>query len=69
MESEEVRIDLAEAKARIDAGQAIVLDVVSSHAWEQMHRSIAGATRIDPAEIEQRYGQLPLDRQIIAYCT
>ncbi|MDP2663063.1 MAG: hypothetical protein Q8R28_20295 [Dehalococcoidia bacterium] len=69
MESEELRIDLAEAKARIDAGQAIVLDVVSSHAWEQMHRSIADAIRIDPTEIEQRYRQLPLDRQIIAYCT
>ncbi len=69
MESEELRIDPAEAKARVDAGKAIVLDVVASHTWEQMHRSVAGAVRIDPGEIERRYKELPVDRQIIAYCT
>ncbi len=69
MDSEELRIDLVEAKARIDGGQAIVLDVVSASTWQQMHLSIAGAKRIDPAEIEQRYAELPLNRQIVAYCT
>jgi len=34
-----------------------------------MHRAIAGAIRIDPREIEQRYHELPVGRQIIAYCT
>ena len=69
MQSEDIRVDPAETKARVEAGEAIILDVVAPHVWPQMHRAIAGAIRIDPSEIEQRYHELPLERQIIAYCT
>lgn len=63
------RIDAAEAKAMIDAGKAIVLDVVASHVWPAMTRTIQGSVRIPPEKIETRYGELPRDKIIIAYCT
>ncbi|TAK27884.1 MAG: rhodanese-like domain-containing protein [Chloroflexota bacterium] len=69
MQNEELRIDPAEAKARLDAGQAIILDVVAPHVWQQMHKAIAGAVRIDPHEIDRHYHELPRDKEIIAYCT
>ena len=69
MPSEELRIEPAEAKARVDAGKAMILDVVSPGTWEQMRRVVSGAVRIRPGEIEQRYQELPTDKQIIAYCT
>ncbi len=69
MQSEEIRIDPGQAKARLDAGQAVILDVVVPRAWEQMHWAIAGAIRIDPREIERRSSELPRDKQVLAYCT
>lgn len=62
-------IDVDSAKAMIDDGQAMMLDVVASHVWPSMSRTIAGAIRIPPEEIGERIGELPSDRTIIAYCT
>ncbi len=67
--AEPLRIDPNEAKARVDAGDAIVLDVVSPLAWEQLDRAIQGAVRIPPDEIGERWGELPRERAIITYCT
>ncbi len=64
-----LRIDPPEAKARVDAGEAIILDVVSPIAWEQLDRVIQGAVRIPPDEIGERWDELPRERAIIAYCT
>jgi rhodanese-related sulfurtransferase len=69
MAAESLRIDPAEASRRVDAGQAIILDVVSPMAWEQLDRAIQGAIRISPDELQQRWRELPQDREIIAYCT
>ena len=69
MENDDLRISVAEAKGRIDAGKAIVLDVVSSGSWPGLSRAIAGAIRINPDDIEKYYKQLPKEKQIIAYCT
>ena len=38
--AEQLRIDPADARARVDAGEAIVLDVVSPMAWEQFDRAV-----------------------------
>ncbi len=67
--SEDIRIDLADARKMIDSGEAVVLDVVSPPTWEQMHKAIAGAIRINPREIEDHYKHLPKDKTIVAYCT
>ena len=63
------RIDVAEAKAMVDNGEAIVLDAVASHVWSAMTRTIQGSIRIPPEEIEQRLDELPRDKTIIVYCT
>jgi rhodanese-related sulfurtransferase len=66
---EELRIDPSDAKARVDAGKAIILDVVAPMAWEQIDRAIRGAVRIPPDEIDARWSELPHERDIVAYCT
>ena len=67
--TERVRIDADAAKARIDSGEAAVLDVVHADTWELLPTQVKDAVRIDPEEIEQRFAELPRDKQIIAYCT
>jgi rhodanese-related sulfurtransferase len=67
--ADSIRISPAEAKARLDAGDALVLDVVSPAAWDQLDVAITGALRIPPDELSRRYRELPKDREIIAYCT
>ena len=63
------RIEVAEAKAMVDASEALILDVVASHVWPSMTRTIQGSVRISPDEIGNRFGELPRDKAIIAYCT
>jgi rhodanese-related sulfurtransferase len=67
--AEQLRIDPAAAKRRVDAGEAIILDVVSPAAWEQLDRSVQGAIRIPPDELGERLPELPRELAIIAYCT
>ena len=67
--AEQVRIDPADAKARVDSGEAIIVDAVSPMAWEQLDRAIAGAVRIAPDELNERWRELPRERAVIAYCT
>lgn len=52
-----------------DTGEAVILDVVASHVWPSMTRTIPGSIRIPPEEIGKRYPELPRDKTIIAYCT
>lgn len=76
------RIDPAAAKAKIDAGQAVAVDVTSSLVYPSVSHRLPGAVRIPPepiirglqaarpaAEIAQHFASLPPDREIIAYCT
>jgi rhodanese-related sulfurtransferase len=63
------RIEASDAKVMVDAGEAIVLDVVASHVWPAMARTLPGSIRIPPEEIGKRFGELPRDKTIIAYCT
>ena len=63
------RIGVGEAKALADAGEAVILDVVASNVWPSMTRTIPGSIRIPPEEIQKRFGELPRDKTIIAYCT
>ena len=67
--ADSLRISPPEARARLDAGQALVLDVVSPAAWDQLDVAIPGALRIPPDELTRRYRELPKEREIIAYCT
>jgi rhodanese-related sulfurtransferase/DNA-binding transcriptional ArsR family regulator len=51
---------------RIDSGDCIVLDVRPSEEYDAAH--VAGAVSMPLEELERRLGELPHDRQIVAYC-
>lgn len=62
------RVNAAEAKQLVDAGQAIIIDVRGREAYRQMH--IKGALDIHLADLEAgKFDNLPKDKRIIAYCT
>jgi rhodanese-related sulfurtransferase len=76
------RTDPAAAKAKLDAGEAVALDVTSSLVYPAVSHRIPGAIRIPPepiirglqaarpaAEIAKYFESLPPDREVIAYCT
>jgi membrane protein DedA with SNARE-associated domain len=66
--------------ARIDAGElqrlltspapdVLVIDLRSEQAFSQASHMVPGARRIPPGEFESHTGTLPLDKEIILYCT
>lgn len=76
------RIDVASAKAKLDSGAAVALDVTSSLVYPAVSHRLPRAIRIPPepiirglqaarpaAEILKYFESLPPDREIIAYCT
>jgi len=77
-----VRIEPHMAKARLDAGEAVPLDVTSALVWPAVNHRLPGSIRISPepvlrgldaakpaSEILPLFASLPADRDIIAYCT
>lgn len=64
------RITKEELKAKMEKGEdIIVLDVRTSGSYLDSKIKIKGAVRIDPAAIEAKYKSLPMDKEIITYCT
>ena len=59
------RIDVAEAKAKLDAGEAIMVDVRSAAAFEFSH--IAGALSMPGTEVAKRTGEFEGDELVIFY--
>lgn len=64
---EVARIAPAEAKARVDNGQAILVDVRSQGEYDTQHAQ--GARWLSLADLEARYRELPRNVEIITYCT
>jgi rhodanese-related sulfurtransferase len=78
----EFRLSPAQARSRLDGGEALPLDVTSSLVYPAVTRRIPGAIRIPPepilrgleraappSDILGHFGGLPDDRELIAYCT
>lgn len=61
------RVSLVDAKAALESGSAILLDVRSAEAFEGQH--ITGAVNIPTAEIQSRLAELDPSDWIIPYCT
>lgn len=61
------RVSLDEAKAALDAGTAVVVDVRYAETYAGGH--ITGAINIPSAELEARIGELDPNQWIITYCT
>ncbi|HEU4746499.1 MAG TPA: rhodanese-like domain-containing protein [Anaerolineales bacterium] len=68
-EAEVPRVSREEAKAALDSGAAILVDVRSPDAFEESH--VAGAISVPLGQIERDLTQVPLDTDqwIITYCT
>jgi 3-mercaptopyruvate sulfurtransferase SseA len=69
IEEEVPRVTVEEAKAALDSGEAIIVDVRGSDSYETSH--IAGAINIPLSEFETNPEGLTLDKDqwIITYCT
>jgi hypothetical protein len=68
--AEAIKIDVAALERRIDRGDPLtILDVRQAAHVEQDRRALPHAMYIPPDQIEARYTELPLDRDVIAYCT
>ena len=63
------RVTVEEAKAALDSGEAIIVDVRSPDAFADGH--VAGAISIPLGEFEGNIANVPLDKDqwIITYCT
>jgi rhodanese-related sulfurtransferase len=61
------RISIADARAALDAGQAVMIDVRTEPAFKAGH--IKGSKLIPANEIGTRSGELPKDKTIILYCS
>ncbi|HZG85618.1 metalloregulator ArsR/SmtB family transcription factor [Paenibacillus sp.] len=59
-------IPLTELKARLDRGEALLVDVRPREEYEAYH--IPGAVSIPFDELERHLSSLPADRDIVAYC-
>ncbi len=64
------RITVQELKAKMDKGEdLVILDVRTGNDYEGSKIKIKGAVRMSIVNIEDRYKQLPKDKEIVTYCT
>ena len=69
MSDEDPVIGPVEAGRLVQAGEAILIDVVESGAWATLREVPAGSLRVPPPEFRERVKDLPLERTLITYCT
>ena len=59
-----------ELQRRLDAGaNLVVVDVRQPTGYEVYPGTIPGAIRMPPAELPERYQELPRDRAMVLFCT
>ena len=61
------RVSIDEAKAALESGAAVFVDVRSVEDYQASH--ISGAVNIPSEELEARLGELDKTQWIITYCT
>ncbi len=61
------RLSVGDAKKAVDAGKAVIVDVNSLGSYAAEHAK--GSLSIPANEMYARTGELPKDKQIIAYCS
>ncbi len=65
-----VGISPREVKRLIDGGKNVtVVDVRQPHAYDEFPSSVSGSIRIPPAELPERYAELPVGSLLVLYCT
>lgn len=64
------RVTAEQLKSMLDAdGQVVVIDLRNSLDYDADPAKIPGAVRIPPADLDSRYEEIPLDREVVLYCT
>jgi membrane protein DedA with SNARE-associated domain len=64
------RISVDELKQKIDAGEILsIVDLRHSMDFEADPETIPGAVHLDSKDLTEKNGLLPLDREVILYCT
>jgi membrane protein DedA with SNARE-associated domain len=64
------RIDPSSLYARMQNGEEFfIVDLRSEPDFQHDSRTLPGAMRMSPAELEARHPEIPRDRDIILYCT
>jgi hypothetical protein len=61
------RISVNETRDKLEAGEIILVDVRSEASYNSQH--IAGAVSIPEQEVGSRLSELPVDQEIVLYCT
>ncbi|HTV54343.1 MAG TPA: VTT domain-containing protein [Terriglobia bacterium] len=64
------RITPEELRRKIDSGEKIfIVDLRHSSEFEADDARLPGALRLRPEELEQHHVEIPLDRDVVLYCT
>lgn len=64
------RISVEELKHKIDAGEVLsIVDLRHSLDFEADPETIPGAVHLDSKDLTEKSGLLPLDREVVLYCT
>src|SRR5262249_33593951 len=65
------RVETSELRRLLDSepSQVLVIDLRSEQAFSRSAQMVPGARRIPPGEFERHIDSMPLDKEIILYCT
>ncbi len=64
------RITVQELKAKMDGGKdVVIIDTRLGHDYEGSKIKIKGAIRISFVQLEDRYKEIPANKEIVTYCT
>jgi hypothetical protein len=65
------RVGTAELQRLLDAEppEVLVIDLRNEEAYSRSAQMVQGARRIPPGEFERHIDSMPLDKEIILYCT
>jgi membrane protein DedA with SNARE-associated domain len=64
------RITPEELKDKLDAGETVaIIDLRHEATFLSDPRTLPGALRMSPEEVEDRHPEIPRDREIVLYCT
>jgi hypothetical protein len=55
-------------KAQLGNSDFVIIDVRSSHDWEESNTKIKGATRQNPSQLDSWVNNYPKDKTIVLYC-
>jgi len=62
------RMSIEELKQQMGSPNLIIIDVRTSHDWEESKAKIKGAIREEPSETDSWMSKYPSDKTLVFYC-